>query len=83
MLALAIAGIGVICGILVTTSTRSLRDGLLAMLELWVAGGLLRLSAESSWAAIGTAAVVILLRKVLSYGVATSRTRRTISLGHA
>jgi hypothetical protein len=50
----------------VAFASRSVRPFIAAMLELWVAAGLLRLSADASWTAIGTAAALIAVRTLLA-----------------
>ena len=62
--------LGVVCATAVLVRTRSVGQALPVLLEFLMAAGLLRLSHDTSWRAIGTAAVVVGLRKlVVAYGV--------------
>jgi ABC-type siderophore export system fused ATPase/permease subunit len=72
-LAMLLAGSAVVIGLLAFVATRSLRASLPALLDLLLAAGLLRLSASPDWTAIGTAAAIIGIRKLV--GVGLSRTR--------
>jgi hypothetical protein len=71
---LLISAIGIVGGGAVALRTRSVYRGLRAMLELWTAATLLRLSEERSWTAIAGAAAIVLLRQVV--GIAVARSRR-------
>jgi hypothetical protein len=63
---LAVSAAGVIAGMLVGLRARSVLAGVGAMLELWMAASLLRLTEDGSWAAIGTVAVLFTVRSMLS-----------------
>jgi hypothetical protein len=63
---LLVSAAGVVAGMLVGLRARSVRAGVGTMLELWMAASLLRLSADTSWAAIGTVAVLFAVRSLLS-----------------
>ena len=72
--ALACTLLGVVCATAVLVRTRSVGQALPVLLEFLMAAGLLRLSHDSSWRAIVTAAVVVGLRKlVAAYGVRTAQ----------
>lgn len=43
------------------------RQGLPLGLDIWVAGGLIRLSADTSWQSIGLVAVLIVIRMAASW----------------
>lgn len=62
--AFAIAGI--VLGVTALATFGKPLPALRVMIELLTAAGLLRLSVDSSWAAIAAAAAVILLRKTLT-----------------
>lgn len=69
----------VVTGALVTSAltfvvTRQFGTALPVLLDLLLAAGLIRLSATASWAAIGSAAVVVILRRVLTLGLSQART---------
>jgi hypothetical protein len=42
------------------------RQGVLMMLDLWVAAGLLRLSADASWPRLGAIASIVVIRHVVA-----------------
>jgi hypothetical protein len=63
--ALVVSAAGVAVAIVAAATTGAVRGGLAAMLELWMAAGLLHLSAAPSWNRIATAAVVIAVRKLV------------------
>jgi hypothetical protein len=65
-LSLAIVAAGVVAGMIVSASRQSLRDGIKATLDLWMAAGLLKLAADATWSAIAIAAIVVTLRHLLS-----------------
>ncbi len=71
-LAAGIAAAGIVAGAVAAARSGSIRVGIPIMLDLWMAGGLLKLSADSAWSSIAIAAVTIALRKLVSRGV-TSR----------
>ncbi|HYY11896.1 MAG TPA: hypothetical protein VE781_13225 [Kineosporiaceae bacterium] len=58
-------------------TTRSLGAALPVLLDLLLAAGLLRLSATGSWQAIGSAAAIVLVRKLATLGIAAARRART------
>jgi hypothetical protein len=70
------AAAAVVVGAAVWLATRRLQVALPVTLDLLMATGLLRLSSENTWQAIGTAAAVIALRKVVQLSL-----RRTPSPG--
>ncbi|MBX7432731.1 hypothetical protein JDV09_11540 [Mycobacterium sp. Y57] len=57
---------GILLGVAALAIFRRPLPALRTMMELFIAAGLLRLSADSSWAAIAAAVVVISLRQVLT-----------------
>ncbi|WP_446209930.1 hypothetical protein [Micromonospora sp. IBSANI012] len=59
-------------GAVVLLTVRSGRTALRVLLDLLVAAGLLRLSVGSGWAALATAAAIILLRQLLWAGLAAA-----------
>ena len=63
---LLVSGGGTIAGALVGLASRSVRAGIASMLELWMAASLLRLSADESWASLGTVAAIATVRVVLA-----------------
>lgn len=62
--ATVVTGLAVLLGTLTVLVTRSPRTGLAVFLDLLLAAGLLRLAVADSWRSIGTAAVVVAIRKV-------------------
>ena len=65
-----VSAFGVVAGLLVFGATRRLRLALSVLLELLTAAGLLRLSAEGSWAALGGAASIVFVRKLVTRSLA-------------
>lgn len=45
------------------------RQGLPLGLDIWVAGGLIRLSADTSWQSIGLVAVLIVIRMAATWSI--------------
>jgi hypothetical protein len=50
-------------------ATRSMRSALPVLLDLLLAAGLLKLAVANSWQAIGSAALVVLIRKIAVAGL--------------
>lgn len=69
--AMAVAGGGTLAALVCAAATRSVRDGVRVGLELWMAAGLLHLAADAAWSAIGSAAAVILVRKLATSSLRT------------
>ncbi|MBA2559292.1 MAG: DUF1622 domain-containing protein [Propionibacteriales bacterium] len=70
--ALVIAAAAVGVGVLTMAVTRDLRVALPAFLDLLMASGLLRLALASTWEAIGSAAALVLIRKVIVFAITRS-----------
>jgi hypothetical protein len=70
---LATAAAGVLLGGAVWLATHRLRTALPVTLELLTAAGLLRLSSDNTWRAIGTAAAVIAIRKLVQISLLHAR----------
>lgn len=66
--------------ILAAVRTRSLLSGVPMLLDLWVAAGLLRLAATDSWPAIGGAAALIAIRKLVALVLLRRMTRSSCAL---
>jgi hypothetical protein len=58
---------------LVLAATRSPATALAVLLDLLLAAGLLHLNADAAWSAIGSAALIIVIRKVAGLGLAAGR----------
>lgn len=56
---------GVIVGVLAAAAARRIRAGVAPMLELWTAAGLVRLSADTTWTTIATAAIIVFVRQLV------------------
>ena len=67
--ALLCTALGIVSAAAVLARSRDLRLGIGVLLEFLLAAGLLRLSADPTWAALLTAAVVVCLRRLLSAGL--------------
>jgi hypothetical protein len=70
--ALLVVAAAVVAAALVLARTRSMRQALPVLLDLFTAAGLLRLAATPSWTTLGVTAVVIVLRRLVSAGVRTA-----------
>ncbi|HET6562344.1 MAG TPA: DUF1622 domain-containing protein [Marmoricola sp.] len=65
-------------------ATRRLGAALPLLLDLLLAAGLLRLSVGQSWTAIGSAAAIVVIRKLAMGGIARARrSRHTGRVDHA
>lgn len=60
-------------------ATRDVRQALPVLLDLLLAVGLVRLSATGSWQSIGSAALVVVIRKIVGLGLLRGRTARGTS----
>ncbi|MGY1605948.1 hypothetical protein [Geodermatophilus sp. SYSU D00700] len=69
LLALGVGGLALVAGVVALVSTRQPRLALAVFLDLLLAAGLLRLAAEPTWTAVGTAAAVVALRRVIGAGL--------------
>ena len=67
--ALLRTALGVLSALAVLARTHDVRLGVGVLLEFLLAAGLLRLSADPTWAALLTAAVVVGLRRLLGAGL--------------
>jgi hypothetical protein len=74
---IALAGIVVAFGVLLTT--RRLAAALPVLLDLLLAAGLIRLSATLTWRGIASAALIVVIRKLVVLGVGAGR--RAVSAG--
>lgn len=64
--AILVAGAGLVTFVVVLAATRSLVTSLAAALELFLAAGLLRLAGEPDLRALGVAATVLVLRRLVA-----------------
>lgn len=71
-LAAAVTGAGVLSAAIVLAHTRNRALALAVLLDLFTAAGLLRLTGPPNVTRTGTAALVILIRHVVGYGLAAS-----------
>ncbi len=60
-----VSAAGVLAGGAAAVATASARAGIAVMLELWTAAGLLRLGGDAGWDAIGAAAMLVAVRKLV------------------
>ena len=68
--ALACTVLALVAAGVVLARTRRVDQALPVLLELLLAAGLLRLTSDAGWRAIATAAVIVVLRKVVvAYGL--------------
>lgn len=66
---MALVAGGILCTAAIALSTGRWREAAGAGLELWLAAGLLRLSGVPSWQGIGSAAAIVLIRKLVRRGL--------------
>lgn len=64
--AAALAVAGVVVAAVIGMRTRSVRVASSAMLELWTAAGLLRLTADAAMTNLAVAAIIVVLRHVVA-----------------
>ncbi len=67
-----IAGAGLILAVAVALRTARLLVALPVLLDMLLAAGLLRLSADAPWPAIATTATIVVLRKTVAAGITES-----------
>jgi uncharacterized membrane protein len=66
--------LGLVCAAAVLARTRRLAQALPVLLDFLMAAGLLRLTHDATWRALATAAVIVLLRKlVASFGLRSAQ----------
>ena len=70
-LALLVTAAALVAGLVALVATRRPAAALPVLLDLLVAAGLLRLVGQPSWQALATAAAVILLRRLIGFGLRT------------
>lgn len=75
-LAVTLSAAGLVVGAVGALTTRHLRAGVPMMLELWTAAGLIKLSGDPSWPSIILAAIVIGLRRLVTFGLRDPATSR-------
>lgn len=71
----AIAATGLLLAIAVVLTTRSLGTAVQVLLDLLLAAGLLRFSGAASWEALGSAAVLVLVRHLAGRGIRSARSQ--------
>jgi len=67
--ALLLTVVGLLCGLLVLVRQQDIRQAVSVLLEFLIAAGLLRLSDYQTYRSISTAAVIILVRKLVTFGL--------------
>lgn len=65
-LSLILAAAGVCSFLLSLSVLGEVRRGVAFMLDLWLAAGLMRLTADLGWEALGSSAVLVLFRKLIT-----------------
>ena len=70
-LALLITALALLSGLVALVATRRPAAALPVFLDLLVAAGLLRLVGEPGWPALATAAAIVLLRRLIGFGLRT------------
>ncbi|MBF5045487.1 hypothetical protein FGE12_23975 [Aggregicoccus sp. 17bor-14] len=79
-LALLASMAGLACA-LAGTAARAPRAGLAMMLDLWVAAGLLRLAGAPDWRRVLAAALLVLVRKLVTRALARAALRAHLHPG--
>lgn len=74
-----LTGAAVLFGVLVYAATRHVREGVVVLLDLLLAAGLLRLLTIDTWTAIASVAAVVVIRKVAATGIRLASARRSIT----
>ena len=69
LLAMVVTVLALVAGTVTLVSTRRPALALGVLLEMLLAAGLLRLAAEPTWTALGTAAAIVLLRRLIGAGL--------------
>ena len=64
-----VAGAAVVLAVAAVAATRMLRPGLAVGLDFLMAAGLLRLASAETWTAIASAAVILAVRKLVTWSV--------------
>lgn len=67
--ALLLTVLGLVCGLLVLVRERDIRLAVAVLLEFLLGAGLLRLADHPTSRAIATAAVIVLVRKLITFGL--------------
>jgi hypothetical protein len=70
-LALLVTAAALAAGLVALIATRRPAAALPVLLDLLVAAGLLRLVGEPSWQALATAAAILVLRRLIGFGLRT------------
>ena len=70
-LALLVTAAALTAGLVALIATRRPAAALPVLLDLLVAAGLLRLVGEPSWQALATAAAILVLRRLIGFGLRT------------
>jgi hypothetical protein len=70
-LALLVTAAALVAGLVALVATRRPAAALPVFLDLLVAAGLLRLVGQPSWQALATAAAILVLRRLLGFGLRT------------
>jgi hypothetical protein len=70
-LALLVTAAALVAGLVALVATRRPAAALPVFLDLLVAAGLLRLVGQPSWQALATAAVILVLRRLIGLGLRT------------
>lgn len=65
--------LGLACGFLVLVRQRDVRAALAVLLEFLLAAGLLRLSDHPTYRSLATAAVIVVIRKLVTIGLRRGR----------
>ena len=73
--ALLITVLALLSALVVLVAARDARVAIAVLLELLLAAGLLRLADDPGWRQIATAAVIVALRRLLSFGLRHPATR--------
>jgi hypothetical protein len=71
--ALLLTALGLLCAGVVLARSRDVRQALPVLLEFLLAAGLLRLAHGATYQALATTALIVVIRKLVSFGFSTRR----------
>lgn len=71
--ALLLTALGLLCAVLVLARSRDVRQALAVLLEFLLAAGLLRLVHGATYRGLASTALIVVIRKLVSFGFSTGR----------
>lgn len=80
--ALLLTILGLVCGLLVLAGERDVRLAVAVLLEFLLGAGLLRLSDHPTYRTIATAAVIVVVRKLVTFGLREDQRSASPTVDH-